>query len=47
MFPSPAFAGEALVFEGVDGDGSTIALEVRRVADGTVVCQAAATAAAP
>ena len=47
MFPSPAFAGEALLFEGSkrDDDAATIALEVRRVADGTVVCQATATMA--
>ena len=46
MFPSPAFADEKLVFEGRerDDDAATIALEVRRVADGTVVCQAAVTA---
>src|SRR6185369_5930 len=47
MFPSPAFAGEALLFEGVDGDAGTIELAVRRVADGTVVCQATATVAPP
>jgi acyl dehydratase len=47
MFPSPAFADEPLVFEGRerDDDTATIALEVRRVADGTVVCQATATMA--
>jgi acyl dehydratase len=47
MFPSPSFADEPLVFEGIDDDEDTIALEVRRVADGTVVCQAAATVAPP
>jgi acyl dehydratase len=52
MFPAPAFADEALVFEGRVRDeddggdgGATIELIVRRASDGTVVCQAAATVA--
>jgi len=42
MFPSPAFAGEALVFEGSvhDDAAGTIALAVRRAGDGAAVCQA-------
>jgi acyl dehydratase len=50
MFPAPSFAGEALRFEGwIDDtvpaqDGAeTIALRISRAADGTPVCEAAAT----
>lgn len=44
MFPNPAFAGEALVFEGrlSGGDDPTIDLLVLRASDGEPVCQASA-----
>jgi acyl dehydratase len=47
MFPNPAFAGEALRFEGrvAEGDVTTIALKVVRAIDGTPVCDATATVA--
>ncbi len=41
MFPNPAYAGEALAFhfsEPVpDGEGATVVIEIRRVADGRTV----------
>ncbi len=43
MFPSPSFAGEALVFEGrVDDDDRSLVLRVARAADGEPVCEATA-----
>lgn len=42
MFPAPTFTGEAMGFaatvSGVEADGMSIELEVRRLADGEVTC---------
>jgi len=43
MFPAPTFAGERMYFTAavtdVDDSGTSVKLEVLRVADGTVTCQ--------
>ena len=39
MFPNPAYAGEALLFE-ASGEGDAVHATARRVAGGDVVCEA-------